>query len=244
MRELATVQKINGIKSIPEADSICAYGVQGWWVVDLIGKYNVGDLVCYLEIDSWVPTEIAPFLSKGKEPRVFEGVKGERLRTVRLKKTCSQGLLLSIDLVDSITVSEGDDVSDFLGIKKWEAPLPACLSGLAKGTFPSFLHKSDQERCCDASTVIETKDGFKTIKEICDTKYSGKIKSYNTETNSIEFSKVTNWAIVEPTTDLWLKIKTKSGKELFVTKNHRIFNPTEGTFKDASTFSVGMFLFS
>jgi hypothetical protein len=40
------------------------------------------------------PTELAPFLSKGKEPREYEGVKGERLRTVKLRGQLSQGLLL------------------------------------------------------------------------------------------------------------------------------------------------------
>lgn len=39
----------------------------------------------------------------------------------------------------------GDDVSEFLGIEKWEPP-PEFKSADAKGTFPSYCPKSDQER--------------------------------------------------------------------------------------------------
>ncbi len=98
-RKLASVRRIAEVKSIEGADSICAYRVDGWWVVDGIGKYQVGDLVTYCEPDSWVPTELAPFLSKGKEPREFNGVKGERLRIQKIRGCVSQGLLLSITVV-------------------------------------------------------------------------------------------------------------------------------------------------
>lgn len=39
------------------------------------------------------------------------------------------------------------DFSDLLGIVKYEPPLPAELAGQAAGLFPSFIRKTDQERC-------------------------------------------------------------------------------------------------
>lgn len=148
-RKMASIQTVAEVKAIPEADLICAYRINGWWLVDTVGKYRVGEKVVYCEPDAWVPNALAPFLSKGKEPREFNGVKGEKLRTVRLKKQVSQGLLLPLsptcDMIDS-ELFEGLDVSIPLNIQKWEAPLPACLVGQAKGLFPSFLRKSDQER--------------------------------------------------------------------------------------------------
>lgn len=96
-RKLATVRSIAEIKPIEGADKICAYRVDGWKVVDQVGKYNVGDLVIYCEVDSWLPHELAPFLSKGKEPREFEGIKGERLTTQKFKKQTSQGLILDLE---------------------------------------------------------------------------------------------------------------------------------------------------
>jgi RNA ligase (TIGR02306 family) len=151
-RKLATIRKISEVRSIPEADKICAYGVDGWFVVDTVDKYFVGDLVVFLEVDSFVPTELAPFLSKGKEPREFEGIKGERLRTVKLRGQISQGLLLPVTVVEGPVpnpherVQEGDDVTEKLGILKWERPMNAQLAGMARGNFPALVPKTDQPR--------------------------------------------------------------------------------------------------
>lgn len=144
MRKLATVRKIAEIKAIPEADLIVAYRVDGWWVVDKKAAYAVGDLVVYVEPDAWVPHALAPFLSKGKEPSEYEGIKGERLRTVKLKKQLSQGLLLHVP-GDFINV-EGTDCTEALGIKLWEPKLPAQLAGDARGLFPSVVPKTEAER--------------------------------------------------------------------------------------------------
>lgn len=154
MRKMASIRSIDNIEPITGADSIEVATVGGWKVVVKKGEFKTNDLVVYLEIDSWVPTSLAPFLSKGKEPKVFNGVEGERLQTVKLRGQISQGLLLPIDCTtisdgegNVISVSEGDDVTEFLGIKKWERPLPTQLRGQAKGNFPSFIRKTDQERC-------------------------------------------------------------------------------------------------
>lgn len=165
MRKLASIQKIVEIKSIPDADRIVAYRINGWWVVDSKDKYSVDDLVVYIEPDAWVPFELAPFLSKGKEPRVFNSVPGEKLRTIKLKKQLSQGLLLPIDILpfekcdDGQELSEfyfvGHDVTEMLGIQKWEAEVPTQLRGLTKGNFPSKIPKTDQERIQNIPQEIE-----------------------------------------------------------------------------------------
>ena len=165
-RKLATIRKIAEVKAIPDADKICAYRVDGWWVVDSVGKYQVNDLVVYAEPDSWVPTELAPFLSKGKEPRQFESVKGERLRTVKLRGQISQGLLLPVEVdsgqftgdvhvVKGEPVEEGMDVTELLGILKWERPMNAQLAGMARGNFPALVPKTDQERIQNLTRSFE-----------------------------------------------------------------------------------------
>ncbi len=185
MRKLATIRKIDAIDPIPGADAIEVASVGGWKVVVKKDEYKVGDLVVYCEIDSWIPTTIAPFLTKpGQYPKVYEGVEGERLRTVKLRGQISQGLVLDpfkrdsgpngtqlISLfatyknvdnrpyplwVENVT-GEGFyvgsdeatpeiDVTEALGIQKYEAPIPAQLAGEIKGLFPSFISKTDQER--------------------------------------------------------------------------------------------------
>jgi len=150
-RQLATIRKIAAIEPIEGADAIEVAVVDGWKVVVKKGEYNVGDLAVYLEIDSWVPTELAPFLSKGKEPRGFEGVRGERLRTVKLRGQISQGLLLPLQTVFELpSTTQCDviytDVTEVLGIKKWERPMNAQLAGMARGNFPALVPKTDQAR--------------------------------------------------------------------------------------------------
>lgn len=167
MRKLATIRKIAEIKPIEGADAIEHCRVDGWWVVGKKGEFEVGDLVIYFEIDSWVPTELAPFLSKGKEPREFNGVKGERLKTVKLRGALSQGLLLPVKTGiggypfvegpagEHTVVHEGDDVSELLGIQKYEPPLPAQLRGKIAGVFPAWLRKTDQERIQNCFRTVE-----------------------------------------------------------------------------------------
>lgn len=149
MRHMASIRKIDNLLPIDGADAIECAVVGGWKVVVKKGEFKVNDLAVYCEIDSWIPTEMAPFLSKGKEPREFNGVKGERLRTVKLRGQLSQGLLLPLagtcDMIES-ELFDGLDVSEPLNIQKWEMPVNAQLAGQVKGNFPSLIPKTDQER--------------------------------------------------------------------------------------------------
>lgn len=169
MRKMATIRRIDNIRPIPDADAIECAVVGGWTVVVKKNEFKAGELAVYCEIDSWIPNSLAPFLSKGQEPREYEGIKGERLRTVRLRGQLSQGLLLKAQAFSydstkcmlpfayagstnekgddgSPLVSLGDDVSEMLSIVKYEPPIPAQLAGEVKGLFPGFIPKTDQER--------------------------------------------------------------------------------------------------
>jgi RNA ligase (TIGR02306 family) len=157
-RKLATIRKISAIESIEGADAIEVAVVDGWKVVVKKGEFQVDSLAVYIEIDSWVSNDIAPFLSKGKEPREYEGVKGERLRTVKLRGQLSQGLLLPLEPtcanIDSL-LFEGLDVSLPLNIIKWERPMNAQLAGMARGNFPALVPKTDQERIQNLTRSFE-----------------------------------------------------------------------------------------
>lgn len=164
MRKLATLRRIDEIFPIEGADAIECAVVGGWFIVVKKGEFFPGELAVYCEIDSWIPTEIAPFLSKGKEPREYLGIKGERLKTVRLRGQLSQGLLLKLQPVDNAAMScagvefpcvEGLDVSEWLKIQKYEPPVPAQLAGQVKGMFPSFIPKTDQERIQNLSEELK-----------------------------------------------------------------------------------------
>ena len=150
-RKLASIQRIEEIRPIEGADRICQYRVLGWWITNQIREFEVGDLVVFFEIDSFIPTrhENLSFL----KDRCFRSTTnlgdGYRIRTMKMRGVVSQGLIQSIkdfpDLND-ITFSEGFDVTELLGVQKYEKPISASLAGIARGNFPSFIPKTDQER--------------------------------------------------------------------------------------------------
>ena len=166
-RKMATIRRIDAIFPIEGADKIEVAVFGGWKVVVNKGLYKAQDLVVYCEIDSWIPKEVAPFLTKeGKEPKEYLGINGERLRTVKLRGQISQGLVLPLEFVHGAMSSEnslgfscedsallthyesdyeGMDVSELLNVKKWEPPAEF-IAANAKGNFPSFIPKTDQER--------------------------------------------------------------------------------------------------
>jgi len=145
-RKLASVVKIVDIQPIVGADAIVVAKVKGWNVVIKKDEYKVGDLAVYYEIDSFLP--IRPqfeFLRKSSYKRIGS-TDGFRLKTIRLRQQISQGLLTPIP-AGILDPKEGDDLTEALDIVKYEPPIPAQLAGKIKGTFPSFIPKTDEERC-------------------------------------------------------------------------------------------------
>ena len=113
-RQLASVQKILSLNPIEGADRIEVARVLGWDVVVKKGDFKVGDMGCYIEIDSIVPsTPIFEFMKERKY----------RVRTIKLKKQTSQGLFMSFNdlgITNTKRLKEGDDLTSLIGITKWE----------------------------------------------------------------------------------------------------------------------------
>jgi len=152
-RKLASIRKISDLRPIEGADKIELATIDGWKVV--VAKdvnHKVGDLIVYCEVDSFLPIEPEfEFLRKSSYKKMADGNEGFRLKTIKLRGQISQGLIVPLDVllkcgVSSDDVYEGLDVTGTLGIVKYEPPIPAQLSGLVKGNFPSFLKKTDEER--------------------------------------------------------------------------------------------------
>jgi len=144
-RKLASVVKIVDIQPIKDADAIVVAKVKGWNIVVKKGEFNVGDLAVYYEIDSFLPVRPQfEFLRKSSFKRMGSS-EGFRLKTIKLRGQLSQGLLTPIPdgIIDP---KEGDDLTESLDIVKYEPPIPAQLAGKIKGTFPSFIPKTDETR--------------------------------------------------------------------------------------------------
>jgi RNA ligase (TIGR02306 family) len=165
-RKLASIRRISDIQPIEGADMIELAIVDGWKVV--VAKdvnHEVGDSVVYCEIDSFLP--IKPefeFLRKSSYKKLSDGTEGFRLKTIKLRGQVSQGLILPIREMMPTLIGNSEsffaieihkDVTDLLGIVKYEPPIPAELAGKVKGLFPSFLRKTDEERIQNLSGEIE-----------------------------------------------------------------------------------------
>lgn len=80
-----------------------------------------------------------------------------RIRTVRLLGQISQGICFALSILPAgFVVEEGADCTEVLGITKYEPPIPACLNGIAKGKFPSYIPKTDETRVQTLQQVLDT----------------------------------------------------------------------------------------
>ncbi|MBK8565835.1 MAG: RNA ligase (ATP) [Saprospiraceae bacterium] len=138
MRKLASIQRIKALDPIENADAIEKATVLGWQLVVKKGEFQVGELCVYCEIDSLMPD---------RPEFDFLKPRGMRIRTVRLRGQISQGICFPLNILRlGIAIEEDSDVTEALGIEKYEPPIPADLAGIAKGPFPGFLQKTDETR--------------------------------------------------------------------------------------------------
>lgn len=168
-RELASIQRITAILPIPDADNIEVAFVLGWQVVVKKGEFQPGDLAVYMEIDSVPPDEERyRFLWKDKDQRP----NNFRIKTVKLRGQISQGILFPMKQCDEDRVwidgeigqEQGaircveDDVTDLLGVTKYEAPLPNGSADV-EGQFFDGVPKTDEDRIQSRADLVEALQG-------------------------------------------------------------------------------------
>ena len=149
MRKLASIQMISDLQPIENADNIMLARVLGWKVVVKKGEFQVGDRCVYVEIDSILPD---------KPEFEFLRNKNFRIKTMKLRGQVSQGICFPISILPTNQLEVGSDVTNLLGIKKYEPEIPISLGGDIKCKFPSFIPKTDEER-------IQTLDFSKLVNQ-------------------------------------------------------------------------------
>lgn len=155
MRKLASIQKILNVRPIDGADKIEVVDVLGWSVV--VKKddgFKPGDMCVYFEIDSFLSANDPRYASFEDRFSNWGTKRGMRLKTIKLRKQISQGLVLKVDNFPEIkNPQEGDNLTDLLNIEKWESladQIENSGGSLSKNSntkpFPSFIRKTDQNR--------------------------------------------------------------------------------------------------
>lgn len=177
-RKLASVQRIKAIEAIEGADRIVKASVLGWHcVTQKSNNFKPGDLCVYFEVDSLIPLS-NPSFSWLADPKKLDQTH-HRLKTIRLKGQIAQGLILPLSALSVEThngkliftdvvgeggalvmeVEEGTDLTEVLGITKYEDPIPECNINFVAGGWPFFLAQTDETRVQVLDKVIEAYKG-------------------------------------------------------------------------------------
>ncbi len=148
-RKLASVQRIVSVDPIAGADRIEIATVLGWRCVVKKGEVAPGELCVYFEIDSFLPIdERFEFLRQGSYKNSELLGEGFRLRTQRFRGEVSQGLVLPLSILPENPdgYAEGDNVTELLGVRKWEIPETVTQGGTITADFPAAVPKTDETR--------------------------------------------------------------------------------------------------
>lgn len=183
-RKLASIQRVVAIEPIANADAIELARINGWQCVVKKGEFAPGDLGVFLEIDSIPPdTEIFRFLWTPKSGEVIERPAKFRIRTMKLRGVLSQGLLLPLASFALDNVREDDDLTQLLGVEKYEPPAPVGM-GDFRANFPAFVPKTDEMR---VQSVPEVLDELRGLPYAATLKYDGTSSTFVIDPRTDEF---------------------------------------------------------
>lgn len=178
MRKLASIRRIGTVTKHFNADSLDVVTVDGWQCVTNLGEFKADDLCVFFEVGAFLPVrEEFEFLRKSSFRDHPELGPGFRIKTCKLRSELSQGLAMPLHklpeigdfirantnlsppiigndhepmtAIESLIERESNDVTEILGVKKYEVPERSSGGvncGRSRSTFPEFIQKTDQER--------------------------------------------------------------------------------------------------
>jgi len=231
MTKDATIEIVGTVEAHPDADRLDLVKIMGYQCVTQRGLYKGGEKIVYIKPDALLPVELWTEEYRKYSPK--------RIKAVRLRGMWSEGIIVPFEILpngkDLENLEEGTDVSELIGVTHYEMPTPNDIQ--AKGGLPFGIPKTDEDRCLSEETIIHTEDGLKTIKEICDTKYVGKVKSYNTELSTETFENIIGHSIMNNNND-WYKITLENGQTINGTSNEKLYLPGLNCFREIKDLTV------
>jgi hypothetical protein len=130
MTTLATVEKIEEILPHGNADALEIARVLGWLVIVKKGEFKAGDQCVYVQVDSILP-----------EKPEFEFLRDRKFRvvTIKLRGVYSQGICFPTSVLPAGAYAAGDDVTDIVGVTKYEKAAPVeQVAQVKKGFFAKW----------------------------------------------------------------------------------------------------------
>ena len=141
MADFESLLHFIGVEPHPDADRLELATVGDYKCVVAKGAFRDGELAAYIPEASIVPDDVIAEL--GLEGRLSGGDKN-RVKAVKLRGVVSQGLVYPVTgkrlqawIDDGFDLSAGDDVTEVLGLEKYEPPIPAKMQGKWKAASPT-----------------------------------------------------------------------------------------------------------
>lgn len=152
-RKMASIKTIKNVQPISDANAIELATIDGWQSVIRKDQFRVGDRVIFIEPDALLPN--TPEFE-------FMRLKKFRVKTCRLRGALSQGICMDPSILpEGLGPYEEDfDVSEILGIKKYEPPIPIHLRGRVRcPIYRLAVPKTDETRVQNIPDVLERHTG-------------------------------------------------------------------------------------
>ena len=211
MTKLASCEIIKNIIPHNNADNLEITEILGYKAIVQKGLYTKGSKIIFIFPDTVLPE---------KPWAAFYKSKSKRVRAVKLRNVWSMGIVESLDILpvesDWTDLKEGSEVSEILGIQKYEPPAPQDLS--AKGNLPFGIFKTDEScyqsidvpygEIVDVSLKLDGQSGSYAYKNVpdrekfaicsrsleikpdCNNNYTKIAKKYQIQAQLSEFCKV------------------------------------------------------
>ena len=186
MRKLASIQLVHNVEPIEGADRIELAHVLGWQCVVNKGQLKPGDKAVYFEIDSFLPVrEEFEFLRASSYKKTDLMGEGFRLKTMKFKGKVSQGLLLPVSVFSSIpeNIEIGTDVTELLGVRKWEIEERVTTGGTIMGNLPADVPHTDETRIQAEPDLLRD---FAGLEYYITTKMDGSSHSISMDFNGLQ----------------------------------------------------------
>lgn len=132
--KIMSLGPIEGADFIVSASVVCGKGGK-WMGIVKKTEFQVGDNCLVYLPDALIPESDGMSFMKSSHWRV-------KMR--RFKRAPSEVLIMPIPIAMPMEWKLGDDLTQWVGVTKYYKPISANLQGLAKGSFPGFIPKTDE----------------------------------------------------------------------------------------------------
>jgi RNA ligase (TIGR02306 family) len=248
--KLASIELISEVNPHPNADKLDLAKVLGYTCIVEKGKFTSGDAVVFIQPDTVLPNE--PWAEMFKK-------RSSRVRAMKLRGVWSLGIVMPISTWFSENIPNvGDEVSDLIGVTKYEAPQPQQLD--AKGPLPFGLSRTDEERwqnildlpfgevvtittkvdgCLKGDTKVVTEKGELTIAELVECNMIGThVVTLNTNTGELEYQPILSTSAKDNNGKQWYEVELDDGCVITLTENHKVWLPELACYRRVDELCV------